>query len=658
MRIHPCQHYNGSLHGVPSIHNPESKHEAIMKTTRRRFLQQSGAALSASALLGQAAFAKTERPNILWLTAEDLSPHLGCYGVKYAHTPTLDQLAKEGIRYTQAYATAPLCTPARSSIITGVFACSMGTQHLRGEMPLSPNLHCFTELLREAGYYCSNNVKEDYNFQKPATAWDDSSDTAHWRNRKEGQPFFSIFNFMTTHQSRTRYGLEELNAINETLHPEEQHHPNQVSLPPYYPDTPDVRTNLAAFHTQVTLMDKQCKTLLEQLDEDGLTENTIVFFYGDHGDGLPRGKRWLHDTGLRVPLLIRVPEQYQSLTNTKPATVSDRLISFVDFAPTVLSLAGIEAPEYMQGKAFMGKWDGGQHDYVYAIRDRVDEVYEFSRSIRNKRYHYIRNFMPHRERMQRSFFSEITPIRKELRRLDSEDKLKGAEKWLMEKTIPVEEFYDTENDPLELNNLAASSEHQTLMQKMREKLFQWMEEVRDLSLLPETEMMYRSEGKMPYDMAREPGKFPFQAILQVADRVGRGAEHIDAFRKGLSDKEIAVRYWAATGLGALGKQAKSAEKELRKAANDAAPSVRFAAAEALCNIDCQDVALPVLRAGLLDRDARNQLHASQILMVIGDKAKPAIPEMKQAIDRLKDHPDIGWYTRENLQYMLTAFNQS
>ncbi|MBD3267944.1 sulfatase-like hydrolase/transferase [bacterium] len=625
-----------------------------VSVTRRDFMKKTGLAAAGASILSMAPRAE-DRPNILWLTAEDLSPHLGCYGDPYAVTPTLDGLAAKGVRYNHAYATAPLCTPARSSIITGVFASSMGTQHLRGVMPLSPNIHCFTEFLRQAGYYCSNNVKEDYNFPTPDEAWDESSDTAHWRKRDSNQPFFSVFNFMTTHQSQTRYTQEELETKNEKLKPSERHDPADAPLPPYYPDTPAVRTNVAAFHTQVTLMDKQVKELLDQLEEDGLADDTIVFFYGDHGDGLPRGKRWLHDTGLRVPLIVYCPEKYQHLAPAKPGGSVQRLVSFVDFAQTVLSLAGIEAPSYMQGEAFLGKYEGQEREYVFGIRDRVDEVYEFSRSIRDERYHYIRNFMPHRARMQRSFYSERTPIRQELRRLHEEGELEGNEQWLMDESIPVEELYDTWNDPWELNNLADAKKHQTRKKRMQKRLYDWMLETKDLSLLPETYMIERADGRMPYDMARSLGTHELWNILEIADLVGKGPQHIDTFKKALGEREPAIRYWSAVGLGALGKKAEPAEKELEKALKDPMPSVRFAAAEAMCHIGGQDKALPVLKQGLLNEDPRHQLHASQILMVIGEKAKPAIPEMKKAIEILKDHPDIGWYTRENLQYMLQQF---
>ncbi len=625
------------------------------KIKRRGFLQTSGLSILGaicSSWDSEASTAQIDRPNILWITCEDLSPHLGSYGDKFAYTPNLDKLAAEGVRYEHAYATAPVCTPARSSLITGVFASSLGTQHLRGVMPLAKNIHCFTEFLRKQGYYCSNNVKEDYNFKTPPSAWDESSDTAHWRKKESSQPFFSVFNFMTTHQSRTRYPKEKLEEISQKLPEKERHDPDKVPLPPYYPDTPTIRTNMAVLHTQVTLMDKQVQDILDQLEEDGLAEDTIVFFYSDHGDGLPRGKRWLHDTGIKVPLIIRFPDKYKHLAPDEPGSTVHRMVSFVDFAPTVLSLTGIQPPSYMQGEAFLGEHEGEKRDHIIAISDRVDEVLVMSRTIRNKRYQYIRNFYPHRPRMQKSFFSEITPIRKELRRLDAEGKLEGDEAWLMSPTTPADELYDTQNDPYEMNNLAGSPEHQDIMNEMKQELFDWMIETKDLSLLPESEMIYRSQGGSPCDMAREEGTYPIQRILKIADMVGRGAKYCDEFRKALSDDEIAIRFWAATGLAALGKGAAPALEELQKTLHDPAPSVRYSAAEALCNLDHSKEAVEVLAQGLLNDDVHNQLHASQILLVIGEKAKPAVPEMKKALKMLEGQKDHAWYTRENLSYML------
>jgi len=597
---------------------------------------------------------QTERPNILWITCEDISPHLGCYGDPYAHTPNLDRMAATGIRYQNAFAPAPVCTPARSSIITGVYASSLGTQHLRGPAPLSGSIRCFTEYLRKAGYYCSNNSKEDYNFTTPVSAWDESSETAHWRNRQEGQPFFSVFNFTLTHQSQTRYLQDKLTQINDTLAPEERHDPGKAPLPPYYPDTRIVRQNVAALYTQITLMDRKVKELLEQLEEDGLAEHTIVFFYSDHGDGLPRGKRWIFDSGTKVPLIIHFPEKYRHLLPGEPGSAADELVSFVDFAPTVLDLAGVEVPGYMQGNVMFGNQETEKRHYVYGIRDRVDEVLEFTRSVRDDRYRYIRNFYPHRPRMQRSFYSEQTPIRQELRRLHAEGKLPEPEQWLMKPQKPAEELYDTRTDPSEMNNLAGDPEHRELLEEMRSELFRWMVETRDLSLLPEAEMHRRSEGGSPCDMARDPEVYTVKDILLVADLVGRGPEYLDEMASALDHPDPAIRYWGAVGLAALGEQARPAEKELQQALSDETPCVRFAAAEALTGLGHTDEPVRVLAGGLSHEDPLVSLMAVQTLVAVKDRVSPPVPQLEELIEKPEQAGDIGWYTREAATWLLQS----
>lgn len=620
---------------------------------RRQFLRSTACSLAAAPLAGAlASAAGEERPNILWITTEDMSPTLGCYGDKYVYTPNLDRLASEGVLYRHAYANAPLCTPARSSIITGVFASSLGTQHLRGIMPLSPRINGYPELLRRAGYYCTNNVKEDYNFKTPDSFWDESSNTAHWRKGPKRKPFFSIFNFMTTHQSRTRYEKDELEKVNQDLPPEARHDPAKAPLPPYYPDTPRVRTNMAVFYTQITRMDQQVADILKQLEDDGLAEDTIVFFYADHGSGLPRGKRWPHDTGLRVPLIIRFPKKYRHLAPSGPGTKTARMVSFIDFPATVLSLVGIKPPDYMQGIPFLGRYDGKPREEIFAIRDRVDEVLEFSRTIHDGRYQYIRNFMPHRPRMQRSFFSERTPIRQEIRRLHEEGKLKGNQAWLMAPTKPVDELYDLKNDTWEMNNLAGKPEHAERLERMRRKLHDRMLETRDLSLLHENDMIERAGGRMPYEFAHDDTVYPMERIFSIAKRIGRGPEHVSIFKAALDDPDPAVRYWAATGLAVLGKEAQPARKRLRRALSDSKSWVRFAAAEACCNLGLRKRAVKVLADGLTLPNIKENLHAAEILVALGEQARPALPQMKAAIKKAEGMQDHGWYMREALTYLI------
>ena len=320
------------------------------------------AALTALALLLPAASSAADTPNILWITAEDMSPTLGCYGDAYATTPNLDAFAKGAVRYTRAFAAAPVCSPSRSTLITGIWAPNLGTSQMRSTFPLPPDVKGFPTYLREAGYFTTNSVKTDYNTSDEPRlikeSWDESSDAAHWRSalRKDGQPFFAVFIHTVTHQSRTMvwpYPVFKA-AVQSALKPAEIHDPAKATVPAYYPDTEIVRREIARFYDCVTVMDAEVGKLLQQLEEDGLADDTIVFFYSDHGSGMPRHKRLLHDTGMRVPLLVRFPEKYKHLAPAAAGETVDSLVTFADFAPTVLSLASVPVPEAMQGEIFLG----------------------------------------------------------------------------------------------------------------------------------------------------------------------------------------------------------------------------------------------------------------------------------------------------------------
>lgn len=572
------------------------------------------------------------KPNILWITCEDISPHLGVYGDSYAYTPNIDHLASEGVFFTHAYASASVCTPARSSIITGLYASSLGTQHLRGITPLDPSVKCFTEILRKAGYYCSNNVKEDYNFTTPSDAWDDSSDKAHWRNRSENQPFFSVFNFTLTHQSQTRYEKDVLLERNQALEKQARHDSEGVPVPPYYPNTQEVRNNLAALYTQITLLDVEVQKILDQLEQDGLTENTIVFFYSDHGDGLPRHKRWLHHSGTKVPLIIKVPKKYQHLAVATPGAKSTSIVNFVDLAPTLLTLAGLEVPENMPGKVFLGP-DREPREYTFAIRDRVDEVFEFSRAVSDSQFQYIRNFAPHKPRMQWSDYSELTPIRKELRRLHRQDSLNKQTGWLMTSSKPAEELYDLANDPHQMVNLAQLPQSQGKLQEMKRVLFQWMVETRDLSLMPEPLMRSLAYNYSPRVTLAGDDLFPIEKILKTADLIGRGPKHLDELTVKLSDSSPAVRYWAAVGLMVLGPDAKGAVPQLESLLVDEHKAVRIAGAEAMAVVTGSAEGIRTLGDLLVDEDILIRIYAGMALIDLGEKAKLVEEKVRQSAEQ-------------------------
>lgn len=606
--------------------------------TRRDFLKAMGLCASGVALSG---CTRTTRrpsvapakgpPNILWITCEDVSSsYLGCYGDSYAITPNIDELAGESVLYTKAFATAPVCAPSRSCLITGVYATSLGTQHLRSDVKLPEKIKCFPEYLREAGYYCSNNYKKDYNFTD-VNVWDESSHDAHWRKRRPGQPFFSVFNFTSTHQGQINGSDEEFfDKYSSKLEPEERHDPAGISLPPHYPDTPMVRKIWARYYDLMTFMDKQVGDLLDQLEADGLADNTVVFFFSDHGLGIPRFKRTLYDTGLHVPLIIHFPEPYQHLSPTGAGGQIDALVSFVDFAPTVLSLVGLPIPDCMQGRAFLGRRARGPRKYIFGASSRVDEAYEFSRCVRDSRYKYIRNYMPHLPHIQPSEYPDRAEIMQELRRAAAEDQLSAAQRLLWAPARPVEELYDTLEDPHEINNLANSPQHRRTLAGLRDVHRRWMVQTRDMGLLPEAEMHIRAEGSTPYEIARDPGKFSRKSIFAAADLVGRGPESMPAVTRLLGDSDSAVRYWAVIALTVLGSEARAAVDDLEPLLEDSSPNVRFAAAGALCKLGLCEDALQVLAEGLGDEREETVLYAARELQSLGEKAGPAVSQMEEA----------------------------
>jgi arylsulfatase A-like enzyme len=513
-----------------------------------------------------------ERPNVLWITCEDMGPHLGCYGDACATTPNLDRLASKGLRYRNAWSNAPVCAPARTTLITGLYPTSTGAEHMRSQVPMPAGMKMYPQYLREAGYYCTNNSKEDYNIEKPPGVWDESSPKAHYRNRKEGQPFFAIFNFTVSHESQIRKRPHK--AV---------HDPAKVRIPAYHPDTPEVRTDWAQYYDQITQMDALAGKVLQELDDAGLAADTIVFFYSDHGSGMPRNKRSACNSGLHVPFIVRFPEKWKHVAppGYKPGGETDRLISFVDVAPSLLSLLGIEPPKTMQGQAFLGKYLAESRQYVHGFRGRMDERIDCVRSVRDKRYVYVRNYMPHLPAGQHVGYMFETPTTRVWKQLFDAGKLNEAQSAFWKPKAP-EELYDLRTDPDEVKNLAGSPEHREILKRLREEQKAHVLRVKDVGLLPEAEMQQRARGSTPYDYGQRED-YLLARILAVADAASLPqSDEEPELRTLLNDDDSGVRYWAAMGSLMRGPKAVAASRtELLKALFDASPCVRVAAAEAL-----------------------------------------------------------------------------
>jgi len=711
---------------------------------RRQFLQLGSGSLAAMFLpeisLCGDEISKSRRPNLLWISTEDLSPDLGCYGDSYAVTPNIDRFAAQAVRYVNVYSHAPVCAPARSGIITGMYPTTIGTHQMRCKGVPPAYIKCFSEYLRASGYYCTNNVKTDYQFDPPLTAWDECSNKAHWRGRADGQPFFAVFNFITSHESQIRNRSKQMLQRLDSLSPDQRHDPAKAVLPPYYPDTPLVRKDWAQYYDIITLTDKQVGDILRQLQEDGLADDTIVWFWGDHGRGLPRAKRWIYDSGLRIPLIIRVPQKLRELVMPanpdalNPGTVNDDLVTFIDFAPTMLSLAGIKIPDHIQGRAFLGGQKATAREYIFAARDRMDETYDIIRGVRDKRYKYIRNYMPNVTYGQDIDYMNQMPTMQEMRRLNAEGKLVGPQRNYFLETKPIEELYDTVTDPHEVKNLADDPKYKDVLEQMRKVHQEWMKQTRDIGLIPEPEFdeTKRPGGKwqktaepffQPASKVTDEGTYvtitcattgasiaykisdsgnkktawelytkpvllkPSQLLHARACRIGftdsdqvqfklgdkpatagqllptgektphwmdeqnltdllerlrkikaldgLGRKAVPEYFKALRDKYGSVRYWAVVGLHNSCKEPgniEQAKNELVKMLKDSSAVVRIAAAEALCNWGEEKEALAVLIEELKNKTDTARLYVVIALNRIGEKARPALPQIKAAVE--------------------------
>ena len=597
--------------------------------SRRNFLH--AAAGAATAQIARAA--ASPPPNILWLTWEDIGPHLHCFGDEYSTTPNFDRLAKRGCVYPNTWASAPVCAPARTAIITGVSPTSTGAEHMRSMTRMPAGWKMFPGYLRDAGYYCTNNGKEDYNLQKPEGTWDVtqggnggapggySPTHGHWRARKPGQPFFAVFNNMTTHESQIFRSATNHNII---------HDPAKARIPAFQPDIPEVRRDWAQYHDLLTAEDGQHEERIDELTADGLLEDTIIVVTSDHGCGMPRYKRFPYDSGLHVPMILVFPDKYRHLApkGYVAGGKSDRLLNTMDLAPTMLSLAGIRPPEFYQGLAFAGPFEDPPRAYNFGFRGRMDERYDLMRSVRDKRYIYIRNYNPHKIYGQHVDYMWSLPSTPAWEKLYKEGKLKAPQTHFWE-TKPSEELYDLQTDPDEVSNLAGLPQHQATLERFRKAHHEHELAVRDLGLLPEGEMHARAGTSAPYDMGRDPKRFPLERILAAADLASSRQSGVTArLERFIQDPDNAVRYWGVMGVLMRGKdEVAKLQTPLRKSLSDSSPYVRIAAAEALglhgTEQDLQ-IVVPLLveLADSLKNGSYAAIQALNAIDTLGPKALP------------------------------------
>jgi uncharacterized sulfatase len=441
-------------------------------------------ALALLALTAGPPLLAADRPNVVLIGTEDISPNLGCYGDPDAITPNLDRLASQGARFTRCFTHAPVCAPSRSGLITGVYPTTLGTLHMRSKLAKTPPL--FVDYLRQAGYFVAWPGKTDFNFDLPK-GWVDT--TQDWTKKPDllptDKPWLAYINFTITHESQARATPAQYARNTARLKPGEKRDRSKVKLPPYYPDTPAVRECVGKYHDNITAMDYMVGDVLKLLDDRKWTDNTVVIFFGDHGWGLPRGKRWPYYSGTRVPFLVRWPG------HVKPGSVRGDLTCFLDIAPTLLTLAGAKVPDRMQGRVFLGDRTQPAPKFVFSARDRMDETYDRVRSVRGERFRYVRNFHPELPYAQYLNYLDEMPIMQDWRRLAFAGKLNRTQMLFFARTKPKEELYDLERDPYEVNNLAGSPEHEATLKGMRAALDKWMADTKDLGGVPETELIQR-----------------------------------------------------------------------------------------------------------------------------------------------------------------------
>jgi uncharacterized sulfatase len=511
------------------------------------------------------------RPNVLWITCEDLSPIIGPYGDKFATTPNLDAFGAKSLRYKTCWSNAPVCAPARTTLIMGMYATSLGAEHMRSEVKIPADWKTYPQVLHDAGYYCTNNSKTDYNIIPNGKVWDDSSNKAHWKNRPDGKPFFAIFNTTVTHESQVHKRRKLV------------HDPAKVRVPAYQPDLPEIREDWAQYYDNATEMDTFVGERLKELADAGLAEDTIVWFYSDHGCGLPRSKRVPYDSGLHVPFILHIPEKFKHLrpADYVPGGETPRLVSFVDFGPTLLSLCGVKPPENMQGQPFLGKYTTEPRKYLFGYRGRMDERVDMVRSVTDGRYVYVRNFMP--EKPQGGYLAYMY-------------KQAGVQAWraAFEKggltpeqsafflPKPANALFDLKTDRDEVKNIFGDPQHAAIQRELQLALGTHLRSNAELGLIPECEVHRLAAGSAPVQL-RLDGSMPVEELIQAAVAASPDdPPRVKACEENLKSSVPARKYWAIRGVAGAGPATIARQHDrLTKLLVDEIPCVRIAAAEAL-----------------------------------------------------------------------------
>ena len=582
------------------------------------------------------------KPNILWITIEDTSPQfIGCYGNKDARTPNIDDLASSGIRFSNAFACGSVSSASRSCLITGVKTYNTGTGNHRSNYPIPDYIKGFPFFMKKEGYYTSNNSKTDYNILNEKDfikeTWNESSDKAGWWNRKPGQPFFAVFNFMESHQSRTMTESYDwyLKKVIDALPLKDRIGDNEFQMPPIYYDSPEMRKQFARVYNSIKLMDNRVGELLEKLSKDHLRDSTIIFFFADHGEGEPRGKTNGINLSYRVPFVIWIPEMYKELSPWgKSGIVTDELIDFHDLAPTLISLAGGKVPEYLKGRVLMGENRTKETDHLILSSDRSDNGIDLIRNVTNGKFIYSRNFMPFMPELRYIQYMEIGEIKQQMRKDLADNKLNPLQRSLFEDR-PTEFLYNIENDLWETKNLVNDKAYKSILDKMRNQLKNEMLQSRDIMLLPEYEIAIISKTKPPYEYRLDDKNFPITEIYKAAELSGiRSAEVAKQQISMLTNSNKIVRYWAILGLRSQPSALlKPYSKQLLKAMEDTYPPVAAIASAVYYQQFKSKLAKDNLKKFCISENS--EISLMTINLLIYEKNKQPFVETIQSVQKLR-----------------------
>lgn len=594
-------------------------------------------AIAAAAGLGSCSSQENpERPNILWITSEDNSKHfMELFDENGASTPNIARLADQGVMFTRAFSNAPVCSVARSTLISGCYAPRIGAQFHRKyqTVPMPEGLKMYPAYLKAAGYYTTNNFKEDYNIEKTDDVWDESSRKASWRNRKEGQPFFHIQNFTTTHESRLHFDRETMETVKNITDPD------NVFISPVHPETETFRYTYATYHDSIMNMDSQLGEVLDKLEEDGLMDETIIFYFADHGGVLPGSKGYLFETGLHVPLVVYVPKKYQKYAGIKPGTTISDFVSFIDFGPTVINLAGVEVPEEMDGRPFLGKGTspgkGKRDEFTFSYADRFDEKYDLVRAVRVGDYKYIRNYQTFNiDGLQNNYRYKMLAYQ-EWRNMYLKGELNEEQSAFFMKK-PAEALYNLAEDPYELNNLAGDPEYASKNVELRETLFNHVTSMPDLSFYPESYLVEHAFDN-PVEFGKE-RKDDIRELVEVADLALRPFDEAKPeIMAALGSDNEWKRYWALNVCSVFGESPTDmVARILDLSENDPEPLNRLRAMEYLALAGIKDTGSQIVEEIKKSDDPVEILIILNTLTLLKDLRSPYAVTVDKSILEGKD----------------------